>query len=91
MEVEAAPKPAPIASAPKAAAADVKESKEVTEATFRETCLECGLTTHACDGLLPVIKGDYAKGIATLKKKSPEEVDSLNAKFAPASSDGEEW
>ena len=88
---ETAPKLAPVASAPKAAAEVVKESKEVTEATFRETCLECGLTTHACDGLLPVIKGNYAKGIATLKRKSPEEVEGLNAKFAPSSDDGQEW
>ena len=86
-EAPAAPKPAP--AAPKAAVADVKES-EVTEATFRETCLECGLTTHACDGLLEVIKGDYSKGVTTLKKKSPAEVEKLNAKFAPADN-AEEW
>lgn len=84
---EDAPKPAPTVT--KAAVADVKES-EVTEATFRETCLECGLTTHACDGLLEVIKGDYGKGVTTLKKKSPAEVEGLNAKYAPADN-GEEW
>ena len=83
----AAPKPAPTAT--KAAVVDVKES-EVTEATFRETCLECGLTTHACDGLLEVIKGDYNKGVTTLKKKSPAEVEKLNAKYAPADN-AEEW
>ena len=84
---EAAPKPAPTVT--KAAVADAKES-EVTEATFRETCLECGLTTHACDGLLEVIKGDYNKGVTTLKKKSPAEVEKLNAKYAPADN-AEEW
>ena len=85
---EAAPKPAP--TAPKAAAVVAKES-EVTEATFRETCLECGLTTHACDGLIGVINGDFAKGITTLKKKSPAEVEGLNAKFAPATEEDGEW
>ena len=71
------------------AAAEAAKASEVTEATFRETCLECGLTTHACDGLLGVIKGDYSKGVTTLKKKSPAEVEALNSKYAPA--DGEEW
>ena len=87
-EASAAPKPAP--TAPKAAAVVAKES-EVTEATFRETCLECGLTTHACDGLIGVINGDFAKGITTLKKKSPAEVEGLNAKFAPATEEDGEW
>lgn len=85
---DSAPKPAP--TAPKAAAVVAKES-EVTEATFRETCLECGLTTHACDGLIGVINGDFAKGVTTLKKKSPAEVEGLNAKFAPATEEDGEW
>jgi hypothetical protein len=85
---DSAPKSAP--TAPKAAAVVAKES-EVTEATFRETCLECGLTTHACDGLIGVINGDFAKGVTTLKKKSPAEVEGLNAKFAPAAEEDGEW
>lgn len=79
---ESAPEPAPKA-APKAEAA--------TEATFRETCLECGLTTHACDGLLGVIKGDYEKGVATLKRKSKKDVEALNVKYAPAENTEEQW
>lgn len=101
-EASTAPKPAPTvskATAPVAAekapttekaAPPTGGTSEATEATFRETCLECGLTTHACDGLLGVINGDFAKGITTLKKKSPAEVEKLNSKFAPAD-EGEQW
>jgi hypothetical protein len=93
---DSAPEPAPktpaAQAAPKAArAAATGGTSEVTETTFREACLECGLTTHACDGLIGVINGDFAKGVATLKKKSPAEVEGLNAKFAPATEEGGEW
>jgi hypothetical protein len=87
-------RPAPVAAkrAPttEKAAPPTGGTSEASEATFRETCLECGLTTHACDGLLGVINGDFAKGITTLKKKSPAEVEGLNTKFAPAD-EGEQW
>ncbi len=81
---EPAAKAAPVKEAPAKAA-----SSEASEATFRETCLECGLTTHACDGLLGVIKGDYAKGVETLKRKTKKQVADLNAKYAPAEAEGE--
>ena len=83
-----APAPATPAKAPAAAAA---KGSEPTEATFREACLDCGLTTHACDGLLGVIKGDYAGGVATLKAKSPADIEGLNARFAPAGGEEEQW
>ena len=82
---DSAPEPAPKA----APAAAPKE--EATEASFREAALEKGFTTHAIDGLIKVIKGDFAKGIATVAKKTADEVEGLNAKFAPASSDDEQW
>jgi len=87
-----APKAAPTAS--KATAAVVKESKAegATEATFREAALAKGFTTFAIDGLLGIIKGDYAKGVATVAKKTADEVEALNTKFAPASDeDGSGW
>lgn len=86
----AAPVAAEKAPATEKAAPPTGGTSEVTEADFRETCLECGLTTHACDGLIGVINGNFAQGITTLKKKSPAEVEGLNAKFAPAD-EGEQW
>lgn len=91
-----APTQAPLAPkatpTPAKATAEVAKESKPTEATFRETCLECGLTTHACDGILGVIKGDYAKGVSTLKEKTPEQIEDLNTKFAPAEEEsGEQW
>lgn len=86
---EPAPESAPV-SAPKAAPAAAPK-EEATEANFREAALEKGFTTHAIDGLLGIIKGDFAKGIATVGKKTAAEVEGLNAKFAPAASDDEQW
>ena len=59
-------------------------TSEPTEATFREAALEKGFTTYAVEGLLGIIKGDYATGI-TIGNKTAEEVETLNAKFAPKS------
>ena len=78
---DSAPESAPV-SAPKAAPAAAPK-EEATEASFREAALEKGFTTHAIDGLLGIIKGDFAKGIATVGKKTAAEVEGLNAKFAP--------
>ena len=78
------PTPAPVVAA-------AAKASEVTEATFREQALERGLTTHAIDGLIEIIKGDYAKGVATVAKKTAAEIEALNDKFAPASNDGEQW
>ena len=95
---ESAPKAAPKtqtapAAAPAAPVADTGGTSEPTEATFREAALEKGFTTYAIDGLLGIIKGNYASGIATVGKKTAKEVEALNAKFAPkeAADDGEEW
>lgn len=86
-EAESAPAPAP-ASAPKAAPA-----AEVTEADFREAALAKGFTTHAIDGLIGLIKGDFVKGVATVSRKTEDEVKALNTKFEPAKSDddGSQW
>ena len=83
-EGEETPKPAPTTTAAPVVAAAAKASEEVTEATFREQALEKGLTTHAIDGLAEVLKGDWAKGVKTLAKKSDEEIIKLNLKYVPA-------
>jgi len=70
------PTPAPVVAA-------AAKASEVTEATFREQALERGLTTHAIDGLAEVLKGDWAKGVKTLTKKTDGEIDQLNIKYAP--------
>ena len=103
VEVEEAPKAQPAPKAPasappaaekapttKKAAPASGGTSEVTEADFRECCLDTGLSTHACDGVLGLIKGDYKKGVETLKAKSADEIEGLNAKFAPKSDD-EQW
>jgi len=94
-----APKAAPKAPAAKAAPANTEPAPSAkpsaTEESFREAALGKGFTTHAIDGLLGLINSDYAKGIATVERKTAEEVEGLNAKFAPksddAASDGEQW
>ena len=93
---ESAPEPAPkAATAPQAPSAEAAKASEATEAAFREAALEKGFTTYAVEGLLGLIKGDYAKGIKTVGNKTAEEVETLNAKFAPKeepkSDDGEQW
>ena len=80
----AAPAPATAQKAPAVEAAKVSEA---TEATFREAAIEKGFTTYAVEGLLGIIKGDYAGGVETVGKKTAEQVDALNAKFAPKSDD----
>ena len=64
-----------------------------SEEAFREAALGKGLTTHSIDGLLDIISGDFAKGIATVNKKTAEQVEGLNQKFAPKSlgDDGSQW
>ncbi len=81
----ATPAPA-VTKAPEAA-------KAVTEDAFREAALGKGFTTHAIEGLLGLINGDFAKGIATVGKKTASEVEGLNQKFAPKSEgdDGSQW
>jgi len=90
---EEAPKAAPAAKAAPVKEAPAETAKsEATEATFREAALEKGFTTHAIDGLIGIIKGDFAKGVATVGKKTADEVEALNAKFAPAADeDGSGW
>ena len=89
----AAPAPkapvAPVAS--KAAPAPVSggTSDEVTEDSFREAALAKGIHTVAIDAIVKLLKGNYAKGLETLKKRSAEE---LNSKYAPAEgSEGDEY
>ena len=76
-------------SAPKAA----PKAETATEATFREAALGKGFTTYAIEGLLGVIKGDFASGVATVAKKTSNEVAMLNAKFAPEkpADEDEQW
>ena len=84
-EGEEAPKPAPTTTAAPVVAAAAKASEEVTEATFREQALEKGLTTHAIDGLAEVLKGNWAKGVKTLAKKSDDlEPSTSTSEYVPA-------
>lgn len=91
---ESAPKAqvAPVVTQAAPAAASGGTS-EVTEATFREAALNKGFTTYAVEGLLGLIKGDFAKGVKTVGNKTAAEVEGLNAKFAPKeeSGEGEQW
>ena len=94
-EGDEAPKAAPTvtkaAPAKEAAAKPAPSASEPTEADFREAALAKGFTTHAIDGLIGVLKGDFAKGVATVAKKSAADVEGINAKYAPAESEGEQW
>lgn len=83
---------APVVT-PAAPAAASGGTSEVTEANFREAALDKGFTTYAVEGLLGLIKGDYAKGVKTVGNKTAAEVEGLNAKFAPKeeSGEGEQW
>lgn len=88
---EEAPKAPP--AAPKAAPAAKKAAEtepvavEPTEADFREAALAKGVDTRAIDAIVAKLNGKWAAGIATLAKKSADE---LNAQYAPAE-DGEQW
>lgn len=53
--------------------------------------LELGFTSHAIDGILGLIKGDFVKGIATMKSKNSAEIEKLNSKFAPAETVDQNW
>jgi len=91
-KAQAAPVVTPAAPAPSA-------KPSVTEEAFREAALSKGLTTYTINGLLDIIDGDFAKGVATVERKTVEEVEGLNAKFAPsfapksddATSEAEQW
>ena len=82
----ATPEAAPVA------APAVAKTPEATEATFREAALAKGVDTRAIDALVGIVGeklgGDFKKGLATLNSKTAEE---LNAKYAPAASDGSQW
>ena len=87
----ASPSRAP--SEPKAAA----EGAKASEATFREAALEKGFTTYAIEGLLGVVKGNFAKGVDTLRNKTAAQVEEINTKYAPKEEpksdedDGSQW
>ena len=88
---EAPKAPAAPAATPAAPAPASGGTSEATEAAFREAALEKGFTTFAVDGLIGLIKGDYAKGIKTVGNKTAAQVEELNAKYAPAEDDGSQW
>ncbi|MBP47182.1 MAG: hypothetical protein CMH53_04520 [Myxococcales bacterium] len=52
---------------------------------------ECGLTASAIEGILGLIRNDFASGIATIQQKSVDEIAALNKRFAPASASLENW
>lgn len=85
---KAAPKAPAAQAAPKAApAAASGGTSEATEASFREAALAKGVDTRAIDAIVAKLNGKWAAGIATLAKKTAEE---LNAQYAPTD-DGEQW
>lgn len=88
-----APRAAEKAPTTEKAATPPGGTSEATEATFREAALDKGFTTYAVEGLLGLIKGDFAKGVKTVGNKTAAQVDELNAKFAPKeeSTNGEQW
>ena len=85
--------PKPVTGGARASEEAASPASSASEDSFREAALEKGFTTHAIEGLLGIIKGDFAKGIATVGKKTASEVEQLNAKFAPAPAgdDAEQW
>ena len=91
-ESTAAPVAAPKSqSAPVAAAKAPTTTKAapasgtISENDFRETALAKGLTTHAIEGILGVINGDFPLGVKTVNDKSAVQVEGLNEKYAPKS------
>lgn len=52
---------------------------------------EVGLTEDAISAITKLIKGDYAKGIKTMRGKSQEEIEGLNTKYAPKKVALQEW
>ena len=85
-EAPAAPKAAPAAT--KAPSAEAVKASEVTEATFREAALEKGVHTVAIDAIVKKLNGKWEAGLATLGKKTAEE---LNAAYGPKESSEEQW
>lgn len=69
----------------------LREDKRPNEDDLRAVGLEAGLTTHAIDGILGLIKGNYANGIETIKQKNEDEIAGLNKRFAPAGDELENW
>ena len=87
-EAPAAPKAAPATTAQQAPSVEVAKASEVTEATFREAALEKGVHTVAIDAIVKKLNGKWEAGLATLGKKTAEE---LNAAYGPKESDDEQW
>ena len=98
----ATPKPAPAAEVAKAseelAAATggtvveaPVENKAPDEDDLKAVGLERGLTTHAIEGILELIKGNYTQGISTINEKTDDEITALNKRFAPATDELENW
>ena len=90
-ETEQATQPPKVAKTAPKAAAQVKGSQQVTQDSFREACIERGLSTHAIEQLESIIEGDYAKGLAGLKQKTDEQILEINNKYAPATEDSQQW
>ena len=89
---KAAPDPVAAAVAAEHLTKTVGEKvAEPTEATFREAALEKGFTTYAIEGLLKKINGNFTGGLKSVGNKTAEEVETINAQFAPAEDDGEQW
>ena len=75
-----APKAAPVAA--QAAQATTGGTSEATEDSFREAALEKGFTTHSVDGLLGVLKGDFARASQPLPRR-PQQRSSSSTPSTP--------
>jgi hypothetical protein len=90
-EAEEAAQPPKAPKAASKAAVQTKVSSEVAQNSFREACLERGLSTHAIEQLESIIEGDYAKGLAGLKQKTDAQIAEINSKYAPTTEDTKQW
>ena len=59
------------------------EAKLPSYEDFQAVGLEMGLTTHAIEGVTPLLNGDFTKGINLLRGKTPEQIAEINARHEP--------
>ena len=80
-----------LAVATKGAVVEAVEQKVPGEDDLKAVGLERGLTTHAIEGILGLIKGNFSQGITTIQEKSDDEIAALNKRFAPATDELNDW
>ena len=74
----------PSSGAVNAAGAKASESPAAAnEENFRQTALDKGLSTHAIDGVIQKLNGNWAGGLARLEEMKPSDVNKVNEDFKP--------